>query len=169
LDIKNAFVHGRYLEIIEASDQISSNEDKILLGMSLMRMGEHQQAAFVLAGIESQIEEMIEVLKHLGIVYANMGEPDLSKRCIERYLAFRPDDDEALDYLEGIPETAFVSEKSVELARIYASQGQYEMSLDIYAGLEELKTDEEIRKDALDVQRLFIIKTLEEWVGRLNK
>jgi tetratricopeptide (TPR) repeat protein len=169
LDIKKAFAEGRYLEIIEASAQISSSQEKILLGMSLMRMGEHQQAAFVLAGLESQIEEMIEALKHLGIVYAKMGESDLSRRCIERYLAFRPDDDEALDYLDGIPETAFVSEKSVELARLYAAQGHYELSLDIYAGLDELKTDPEIRLDALDVQRLFIIKTLEEWVGRLNK
>jgi tetratricopeptide (TPR) repeat protein len=168
VDIKKAFAEGKYLEIIEASTEISTTQEKIILGMSLMRMGDYEQAALILAGIEAKIDEMIDALKHLGIVYAKMGEPDLSRRCIERYIAFRPEDDEALDLLEGVPENKLVSGKSVELARIYASQGLYEQSLHIFAVLDEIRTDSEIRKEAIDVQKLFIIKTLEEWLGRLT-
>jgi tetratricopeptide (TPR) repeat protein len=168
MDVKKAFAEGKYLEIIEASSEILTTQDKIILGMSLMRMGEYEHAAIILAGIEAQIDEMVDALKHLGIVYAKMGETDLSKRCIERYIAFRPEDDEALDLLEGVPENnVLVSGQSVELARIYASQGLYEQSLDIFAMLDEIKTDAEIRKEAIGVQKLFIIKTLEEWLGRL--
>ena len=168
MDIKKAFAEGKYLEIIEASTGISTAQEKIILGMSLMKMGEYEHAALILAGIEAQIDEMVDALKHLGIVYAKMGEPDLSRRCIERYIAFRPDDDEALDLLEGVPENELVSGQSVELARIYASQGLYEQSLDIFAALDEINTDTEIRKEATNVQKLFIIKTLEEWLGRLT-
>lgn len=168
VDIKKAFAEGRYLDIIEASSEITTTRDKIILGMSLMKMGEYQQAALILAGIEAQIDEMVDALKHLGTVYAKMGESDLSRRCIERYIAFRPEDDEALDLLEGTPETEMVSGQSIELARVYAAQGLYEQSLDIFAALEEIRTDAGVKKEATDIQKLFIIKTLEEWLGRIK-
>jgi tetratricopeptide (TPR) repeat protein len=168
VDIKKAFAEGRYLEIIEASNEISTTRDKIILGMSLMKMGEYQQAALILAGIEAQIDEMVDALKHLGAVYAKMGEADLSRRCIERYIAFRPEDDEALDLLEGVPESEMVSGQSIELARVYAAQGLYEQSLDIFAALDEIRTNAEVKKEATEIQKMFIIKTLEEWLGRLK-
>lgn len=168
MDIKKAFAEGKYLEIIEAADGIATTREKIILGMSLMKTGDYQQAALILAGIEAQIDEIIDALKQLGVVYAKMGEADLSRRCIERYLAFKPDDDEAMDLLEGGAEDVLVSGQSIELARIYAAQGLYEQALDIFASLEEIKTDAEIRKEATDVQRMFIIRTLEEWLGRLK-
>jgi hypothetical protein len=58
----------------------------------------------------------------------------------------------------------------VDLARVYAQQGHFEQALDIYTQVDHLGVlDEAARRDAMNVQNHYLMKTLESWLVRLKK
>ncbi|HOJ13473.1 MAG TPA: tetratricopeptide repeat protein [Deltaproteobacteria bacterium] len=171
--VQKAFDEGRYLDVIKAARTRKNPEDKLLAGISLYRLSRFAEARDVLEKVSALTKSLATAEYYLALIHGKEGDDDAYRACLERYLAYHPDDDEARDLLEGdtmLRREEFVTEPSVELARIYAQQGHYEQALDIYSRLAESRgLDEDARRHASAVQNLYIMKTLEEWLVRLRK
>ncbi|HQP30304.1 MAG TPA: hypothetical protein PLB81_03180 [Deltaproteobacteria bacterium] len=168
MDIKKAFEEGRFLDIVGSADFLTSYEERLILGQSLMKLGRDSEALTVFQGMYREIEHRIKSLYYIAQIHQRSGDEESARFYLARYLAFRPDDDEAADLMEAVQETPMMMEPSLELARLYGRQGHFSQALDIYGGLLMTSMDPEVRDEALKVQNLSIIKTLEGWLERLK-
>ena len=168
VDIRKAFEEGRFLDIVGSSDFLTSYEERLTLGKSLIKLGRDSEALAVFMEMSREIENRIKSLFYIAEIYHRLGDEESARFYLARYLAFRPDDDEAADLMEAVQETPMMMEPSLELARIYSRQGHFSQALDIYSGLLMTSMDPEVREEALKVQNLSIIKTLEGWLERLK-
>jgi tetratricopeptide (TPR) repeat protein len=171
--VQKAFDEGRFLDVVRAAKTRKNPEDKLLAGISLYRLSRYAEARQVLEKVAEQAKSLAASEYFLALIHDKEGDGEAFKACLERYLAYYPDDDEARDLLEQASCTdheELVTEPSVELAKIYAQQGHYEQALNIYAEVERgAGLGEEARRHAGAVQNLYIMKTLEEWLVRLRK
>ncbi len=168
MDIKKAFDEGRFLDILDASHAITSPEDRLLLGISLYKLGKTHEALDVFMKIYFHIDFLSKALFYIGKIYKETGDEDLAEQFINNYLVFRPDDDEAKDLLAS-GRTVLMEMPSVELARLYTKQGYFEKAVDIYAKLFDASDDPSMKKEALAAQGLYIIKSLEGWLEGMRK
>ncbi|HPC48462.1 MAG TPA: tetratricopeptide repeat protein [Deltaproteobacteria bacterium] len=171
--IQKAFDEGRHLDVIRGARSRKNPEDKLLAGISLYRLGRYRESLETLQKVSELAESLTRSEYYLALIHRTEGDQDAARACLQRYLAFFPDDDEARDLLENLQQgddEAFVTEPSLELARIYAQQGHYAEALDIYAQIERKEgLDEEAKRLATRVQNLYLMKTLEEWLVRLKR
>ncbi|MBN1637209.1 MAG: tetratricopeptide repeat protein [Deltaproteobacteria bacterium] len=168
MNIKQAFHDQKYLEIVNTSDNLISSEDRLMLGISLYRLGRYDEALRVLNKISVEAQELVKSLFFMGKIYQQKGDMDAAKQCIQRYLVFYPDDDEAYDVIQAPQDVAdMISMPSKELAQLYAQQGHLEQALDIYANLLKDSPEANIRDIALETQNIFIERTLEQWLERV--
>lgn len=171
MNLKKAFEQGKFLDIVSCAEDATTPEDRLILGISLFKLGRDNEALGIFDEISRDVEQLVKVQYYMAQVYSQQGDMESARQCLKRYSAFYPDDDEAQDILlapEG--KDSLMSEPSVDLAKIYAQQGHYEESLDIYARV--LKTsgaDPGIKKEALNVQDRHILKTLETWLERIKR
>jgi len=171
MDMKRAFDEGRYLQIVQAAEACSSPEDRLMLGISLFKLGRANEALDVLNNVSAQAERLTKALYYLALLYLQRGDVSTAKACLQKYLAFYPHDDEAHDLLESpdAPEV-LMKEPSMQLARIYAQQGHYEQALDIYTQVEKMTgLNDDSLKEAQQVQDMYIMKTLQGWLERVKR
>ncbi len=170
-NVKSAFEDGRFLDVVRAAKYRRNPEDRLLLGISLLKLGREGDALDVLGKIADQADGLIKSFYYLAIIHNKRGDEALARECLQKYLAFYPDDDEARDLLEShqAPDV-LMKEPSLDLAKIYAQQGHYEQALDIYTQVDKMDgLDDECRREAGDVQDLYIMRTLQGWLERLKK
>lgn len=170
--VQKAFDEGRLLDVVRAAKTRKNPEDKLLSGISLYKLGRYGEAAEVLEKIADQAQSLVRSMYYLALIHRKRGDKDRAHICLERYLAFYPDDDEARDLLEAqeADREELMREPSVDLAKVYAQQGHFEQALDIYTQVDSIGAlDETSRRDALNVQNLYLRKTLEGWLVRLKK
>lgn len=170
--VQKAFDEGRLLDVVRAAKSRKNPVDKLLSGISLYRLGRFGEALEVLEKVSDETVSLVRGLYYLSLIHRKRGDDDRARVCLERYLAFYPEDDEARDLLEIVDagREELMMEPSVDLARVYAQQGHYEQALDIYTRVDHMGVlDDEARNDALKVQNLFLMKTLEGWLVRLKK
>jgi len=171
MDFKKAFDEGKFLDIVSAADSAATHQERLMLGISLFKLGRDNEALRIFDEIASDVEQLVKVHYYMALVYSQQGDMESAQQCLKRYTAFYPDDDEAQEIL-STPEDkdSLMSEPSVDLAKIYAQQGHYDEALDIYARvLKKPGQEPEIRKEALHVQDMYIMKTLETWLERIKK
>ncbi len=169
MDIKSCFESGDYLEVVGKRSELVSQEDRLMLGISLYKLGRKREALDVLASLEDELEVLAKGLFSLAKLRQELGDPNGARRSVERYLAFYPDDDDALDLFDEAQEVdEFVSEGTPELGMIYAQQGHYEQALDIFAKAIRDGADESLKVQAVKTQDMYIVKTLESWLERLR-
>jgi len=170
--MRKAFDEGRFLEVVQGRNLCKSNEQKLMLGISLFKVGRTQEAFSVLEKVAEKTGQLAKVFYYMALIQRSRGHEENARDCLEKYLAFYPDDDEALDIVEtqeSDPEK-LVKEPSVHLARVYAQQGHYEQALDIYSQVDKLTgLDDETLKDAHQVENLYIMKTLQGWLEKVAK
>ncbi|MCD6570407.1 MAG: tetratricopeptide repeat protein [Deltaproteobacteria bacterium] len=169
MDIKKAFDESRFLDIADAADEIKRVEDRLMLGISLHKLGKAKDALEVFRNIYEHIDSLIRAVFYMGIIHKDLGDMDLATDYIRCYLAFRPDDDEAKDVLSSESTSGLISEPSLELARLYTKQGHFKEAVDIYAKLSATSDDPEVKKEAIKTQNMHIIRTLEGWLEVLNR
>jgi len=173
MDLKKAFDEGKFLDIVTASQSATTKQERLMLGISLFKLGRNEEALSVLDEIAKDVEHLVKSLYYMALIYSQQGDFDSAEHCLNRYTAFYPDDDEARDILEKPAKKTsegMVSEPSVELAKIYAQQGHYEDALNIYADILKTSADDPgLKKEALKVQDLYLLKNLEKWLERLKK
>jgi tetratricopeptide (TPR) repeat protein len=170
-NVKKAFDEGRFLDVVRAAKSRRNPEDRLLLGIALFKLGRYGEALDVLERIAGQAHSLAKSFYYLGRIYSRMEDDLHAKSCLQKYLAFYPEDDDARDLLEK-PEApeAMMKEPSVDLAKVYAQQGHYEQAIDIYSQVEKVSgLEDTVRKEAADVQDLFIMKTLQGWLERMKK
>ena len=168
MDIKKAFEEGRFLDIVGSSDFLTSYEERLILGQSLIKLGRDSEALAVFQELYREIEHRIKSLFYLAEIHQRQGDDESARFYLTRYQAFHPDDDEAADLMEAVQRPSMMMEPSLELARLYGKQGHFSQALDIYSGLLMTSMDPEVRSEALKIQNLSIIKTLEGWLERLK-
>jgi len=168
VDIKKAFEEGRFLDIVGSSDFLTSYEERLILGQSLVRLGRDSEALSVFQELYREIEHRLKSLYYMAEIHQRQGDDESARFYLTRYLAFRPDDDEAADLMEAVQGPSMLTEPSLELARLYGRQGHFSQALDIYSALIMTSMDPEVRNEALKIQNLSIIKTLEGWLDRLK-
>lgn len=170
--LRKAFDEGRFLEVVQGRNLCKSLEQKLILGISLFKLGRTQEAFSVLDKVAEKTGRLAKVYYYLGLIHRSRGQEETGRGCLEKYLAFYPDDDEAMDIVEtqeSDPEK-LVKEPSVHLARVYAQQGHYEQALDIFAQVDKMAgLDDEALKDAHQVENLYIMKTLQGWLEKVEK
>jgi len=174
MDFEKAFDRGEFLEIVSASERVQTSRERLILGISLFKLGRNSEALTVLKEIEEEIEHLVKALYYLARIHSQRDDHDAAELALIRYAAFHPDDDEARDILErpgsAEKEEGMVSEPSAELARIYAQQGHYEDALNIFADLLKTSADDPaLKEEALKVQNRYLLKSLEQWLERLKK
>ncbi|MCU0575599.1 MAG: tetratricopeptide repeat protein [Desulfobacterota bacterium] len=170
--VRVAFDEGRLLDVVRAAKTRKNPEDKLLSGISLYKLGRNGEALEVLGKVSDQAHSLVKSMFYLALIHRQHGDDDLAMACLEKYLAFYPDDDEAKDLLEArkAVREELMKEPSVDLARVYAQQGHFEQALDIYTQVDHLGVlDEAARRDAMNVQNHYLMKTLESWLVRLKK
>jgi tetratricopeptide (TPR) repeat protein len=170
-NVKIAFEEGRFLDVVRSAKYRRNPEDKLLLGISLFKLGREGEALDVLSKVAGQAEGLIKSFYYLALIYNQKEDVLQAKSYLQKYLAFHPEDDEARDMLEQqeVPER-LMKEPSIELAKIYAQQGHYEQALDIYAQVDKTTgLDDSAQKEAGNTQNLFIMKTLNGWLERIKK
>jgi tetratricopeptide (TPR) repeat protein len=171
MDFKKAFDEGKFLDIASQAQSAVTSDEKLILGISLFKLGRDNDALGIFDAISRELEHMVKALFYMARIYSQQGDMDSAGECLRKYTAFCPDDDEAHDILESpADKDTLVSEPSVELAKIYAQQGHYEEALDIYSSL--LKSSDqppEVNKEARNTQDMYILKTLETWLERIKK
>lgn len=171
MDMQQAFDRGDFLAVVESADKAGSPEEKLLVGISLFKLGKLSEAMEVLREVSDTARELARAFFFMAQIHMERGETESAQFCIDQYIPFYPDDDEALDILQsGQQLPPLISEPSLELAKLYAAQGHFKEALDIYVDL--LKTsmsDPEVRKEARRVQAMYIIKTLEGWLEKMPK
>jgi tetratricopeptide (TPR) repeat protein len=170
--IKKAFDEGSFLEVVQGRGLCKSPEQKLMLGISLFKLGRTHEALKILEGIAEKARKLTKAFYYLALLYRDLGEEDTAKDNLQKYLAFNPNDDEACDLLDSPyngTET-LLKEPSVQLAKIYAQQGHYEQALDIYSQVDK-KTglDTGAFEDALQVQNMYIMKTLQGWLEKVAR
>lgn len=170
-NVKIAYEEGRFLDVVRAAKYRRNPEDRLLLGISLLKLGREADALDVLGKIADQADGLIKSFYYLALIHNQRGDDVLAKACLQKYLAFYPEDDEARDLLEKQqPAESLMKEPSIDLAKIYAQQGHYEQALDIYTQVDKLSgLDGEARQEAGNVQDLYIMRTLQGWLERLKK
>ena len=174
MDIRKAFEQGAFLEVADAAPDAPSPEDQLMVGISLFKVGRETDAMAVLRTLAGRVSDLARAYYYMALIHRGRGENEAAKSCIDRYLSFYPDDDEALDLFaeeEKDGEAApLMSEASPELAKIYADQGHYGQALKIYSRLLKNSDPEpQMRREAQRVQTLYLIKTLEGWLERTRK
>lgn len=171
MDFKKAFNEGKFLDIASQAQSATTPEEKLVLGISMFKLGRDKDALDIFDAISKELEHMAKALFYMARIYSQQGDIDSAKECLKKYTAFCPDDDEAHDILESqADKDALVNEPSVELAKIYAQQGHYEEALDIYSRL--MKSSDqapEVKKQAYNTQDMYVLKTLETWLERLKR
>jgi tetratricopeptide (TPR) repeat protein len=170
-NVKIAFEEGRFLDVVRSAKYRRNPEDKLLLGISLFKLGREGEALDVLSKVAGQAEGLIKSFYYLALIYNQKEDVLQAKSYLQKYLAFHPEDDEARDLLEQqeVPEM-LMKEPSLELAKIYAQQGHYEQALDIYAQVDKTTgLDYSALQEAGNTQNLFIMKTLNGWLERIKK
>ena len=170
-NVKKAFDEGRFLDVVRATKSRKNPDDRLLLGISLYKIGRYSEALDVLEKIAGQAQGLMKSFYYLGLIYHQRNDDAQAKACLHKYLTFYPEDDEARDLLEK-PEAkeVLVNEPSLELAKVYAQQGHYEQALDIYDQVKKMNgLDDLVRQEAGETQDLFIMKTLQGWLERLKK
>jgi tetratricopeptide (TPR) repeat protein len=169
--VKIAFEEGRFLDVVRSAKYRRNPEDRLLLGISLFKLGREAEALDVLGKVAGQAEGLIKSFYYLALIYKQREDVLQANSYLQKYLAFHPEDDEAKDMLEQqeVPEM-LMKEPSIELAKIYAQQGHYEQALDIYAQVGKITgLDDTALQEAGNTQDLFIMKTLHGWLERLIK
>lgn len=171
MDIQQAFDHGDFLTVVESAEKAVSPEEKLLVGISLFKLGKLSEAMEVLREVSDTARELAKAFFFMAQIHMERGEAESAQFCIDQYIPFYPDDDEALDMLQsGRQMPPLISEPSLELARLYANQGHFKEALDIYVGLLKAQEEEpDVRKEARRVEAMYIIKTLEGWLERMPK
>ncbi len=171
MDMQEAFDRGDFLGIIEAADEAVNPEDKLLVGISLFKLGRLADAMKVFNGISDLMSELAKSFYYMALIHKERGNMESARYCIGQYTPFYPDDEEALEIIEsGKAEPELVSVPSLELAKIYAAQGHFEQALEIFVHLlQQNDSDPEMRKEAHRVQTMHIVKTLEGWLERMKK
>ena len=170
-NVKIAFEEGRFLDVVRAAKYRRNPEDRLLLGISLFKLGREGDALDVLGKVAGQAEGLMKSFYYLALICNQREDVLQAKAHLQKYLAFHPEDDEARDLLEQqeVPEM-LMKEPSLELAKIYAQQGHYEQALDIYAQVDKTGgLDDSALQEAGSAQNLFIMKTLHGWLERLKK
>ncbi len=170
MDMLEAFEKGDFLQIIESADSVKGPEEQLLLGISLYKLGKHREAMKVFLKLSDTVRDLAQVFYYMALIHKEKGDLDSARSCIEDYSHFYPDDDDALEILQsGREEAPLVSVPSLELAKIYAAQGHFAQSLDIFATLlKSSPLDPDVRKEAEKVQAMHVIKTLERWLERMK-
>lgn len=169
--VKKAFDEGRFLEIVQSAEQCILPEDRLMLGISLFKLGRSHDALDVLDAVAAEAERLTKAFYYLALLYRQRGDDGIATDCIQKYLALYPEDDEAHDFLES-PGTAevFIREPSLQLAKIYSQQGHYEQALDIYAQVDRMAgLDREAFREAQKVQDMHILKTLQGWIEKVKQ
>lgn len=174
MDIRTAFEQGAFLQIADAAADALTPEDQLMVGISLFKVGRETDAMAVLRALAGRVRELARAFYYIALIHRGRGESEAAKSCIDLYLPFYPDDDEALDLFpeeDSVGEMApLMSEASPELAQIYADQGHYGQALEIYSRLlKDPDPDPQVRGEAERVQTLYLIKTLEGWLERTRK
>jgi len=169
--MNEAFERGDFLAVVESADVAFDPKEKLLVGISLFKLGRLSDAMKVFLEISDIVSDLAKVFYYMALIHKEKGNLDSARFCLEQYTPFYPDDDEALGILDtGQEEQELVSEPSMELARIYAAQGHFEQALDIYRDmLKDSALDPETKKEAHRVQAMHIIKVLDGWLERVNK
>lgn len=170
MDMLKAFERGDFLQIIESADKASGPEDQLLLGISLYKLGKHRNAMKVFLKLSDTVRDLAQVFYYMALIHKEKGDMESARSCIEHYTHFYTDDEEALEILEsGREQPPLVSVPSLELAKVYAAQGHFAQSLEIFVNLlEESPSDPDVRKEAERVQTMHVIKTLERWLERMK-
>lgn len=170
MNLRKIFEDGRYEDVVAEAAGLRGAEERLMLGIALFRLGRAQEAYDVLDGLAREAEDLVRGMLYLARICRQRGDVERARMYAERYLAFYPDDDEALDLLEEEPEAvAFVGAPSVDLARIYVQQGHIEQALEIFAALlENDPGDEALQKEAREVQNRHTVRILEGWLERLK-
>ncbi len=169
MGIKRAFDEGRFLDIVDAADEIKNMEDRFMLAISLYKLGRAKDALEVFTHVYKHVDSLIRTLFYMGAIYKDLGDMDSATKYINNYLVFRPDDDEAGDVLSSEDTSELMSVPSLELARLYSKQGHFRQAVDIYSELLASSEDPDIKKEAVGTQNMYIIKTLEGWLEGLNR
>ena len=171
MDFKKAFDDGRFLAIASAGDSAATNEERLIVGISLFKLGRDNEASIIFDQIAKDVEHLVKAHYYMALIYSQQGDMESARQCLDKYMSFYPDDDEAYDMLEAAGDkNPLVNEPSLGLATIYAQQGHYEEALDIYADvLKKSDQEPELKKKALRVQDMYILKTLETWLERMKK
>lgn len=169
--IPRAFEQGDFLQVAEAAGEARSPEEELMVGVSLLKVGRETEAVEVLSRVSRRAGELARAYYHLAVVHQGRGEIEQARSCLELYLAFYPDDDEALDMLQGEDdEESMVDEASPLLARLYANQGHYRQAVEIYARiLSGPGGTPELKHEARKVQAMHVVKTLEGWLERARR
>jgi tetratricopeptide (TPR) repeat protein len=170
-NVKIAFEEGRFLDVVRAAKYRRNPEDRLLLGISLFKIGREGEALDVLGKIAGLAEGLIKSFYYLAVIYNQKDDVLQARAYLQKYLVFHPEDDEARDLLDlhEAPDM-LMNEPSLELAKIYAQQGHYEQALDIYAQVDKIAgLDDTAKHEAGNAQNLYIMKTLHGWLERLKK
>jgi len=121
MDIRKAFEQGKFLEIADAAPESRTPEEDLMVGISLFKVGRETDAMAVLSGIIERVRELARAYYYMALMHRGRGDEEAARSCLESYLSFYPDDDEALDLLqEDQDEAPLMNEASPELARISA-------------------------------------------------
>lgn len=170
-EVKQAFDEGRFLEIAQSAGKCILPEDRLMLGISLFKLGRSSDALDVLDALAAEAERLSKAFFYLALLYRRRGDDSTAAACIQKYLAMYPEDDEAHDFLES-PDTqeSFLREPSLQLAKIYSQQGHYEQALDIYAQVDQTTgLDRDAFREARMVQDMHILKTLQGWIEKVKQ
>jgi len=169
MNVRKAFEEGRFLEIADSGEVMTTPEDRLILGIALFKVGRENDAAGVFERLSSEIRERAKALYYLTLLSRKRGDYAKAQLYLDQYRVFFPEDDDALELLEsGDDEQPLVSVPSLELAREYARQGHYEQARDIYARvLESTGYDPEIAREGRRIENLFLLKTLHGWLERV--
>lgn len=171
MDLKKAFEQGKFLDIVSHADDATTPEDRLILGISMFKLGRDNEALAVFGELSRHVERLVKAHYYMALIYSQKGDMDSAQESLKRYSVFYPDDDEARDILAAPNgKDSLMSEPSVDLAKIYAQQGHFEEALGIYDRV--LKTpghEPELTKEAMHVQDMYVLKTLEKWLERIKK
>lgn len=171
MNIKKTFDEGKFSEVVRHADRCLSPEEKLMLGISLFKLGKTHEALDILESIAAQAQQLTRAFYFMAILYRHRGDEDTARDCLQKYLAFNPNDDEAYDLLDT-PEASesLMREPSVQLAKIYAQQGHFEQALDIFSQVDKITgLDDDSLKEARQVQNMHIMKTLQGWLEKVKR
>jgi tetratricopeptide (TPR) repeat protein len=171
MNMREAFDRGDFLSVAELAPAARTPDEKLMVAVSLLRLGKTGDAMDYFRELADLVKDLSKAFLYMAQVHRDRNEPETAKFCVERYLIFYPDDDEAYALLHGEEEEApMVGAASPELARVYASQGHFEQALDIYVELGKAgQLDTETEREARKVQTMHVMKTLEGWLERLKR
>jgi tetratricopeptide (TPR) repeat protein len=170
--MRKAFDEGRFLDVVQGRNLCKSHEQKLMLGISLFKLGRTQEAFAILEKIGEKTEHLAKVFYYLALIHKSRGDEETASSYLQKYMVFYPDDDDALDQIDSreSESESLLKEPSVQLAKVYAQQGHYEQALDIYSQVDKITgLDDDALKDAHQVENLYIMKTLQGWLEKVEK